>query len=149
MCARFQFASCTLAKRWCMHQPVNVYRSCLKQYLICGWLYRSQHDNFQKHQFELKLFFSIFLRVITKSNLIKQVWSCKPMRHCKYSGNPWIHSKTRRNVYKNIKLWKWCAPIFLHSTVHFPAWRTKDKFYFNVFSPSIHWGNCSQKKGFY
>ena len=26
----FQFASCTLAKQWCIHQPVNVYRNSLK-----------------------------------------------------------------------------------------------------------------------
>ena len=46
LCASFNFASCTLAKRWCTHQQVNVYTNNLKRYLICGWLYRSQHDKF-------------------------------------------------------------------------------------------------------
>ena len=121
MCARFQFASCTLAKRWCIHQSVNVYLSCLKQYLICGWLYCSQHDDFQKHRFELKLFLSVFLRVITKSNLIKQVWSCKPMRHCKYSGNPWIQSKLGETYIKisnyenNVLLYSY---ILLYTFLH-------------------------------
>ena len=29
-------------------------------------------------------------------------------------------------------------PNSLHSTVNLPAWRLKDKCYFNVFSSSIH-----------
>ena len=37
----FRFARCTLAKRWCIHQPVNIYRNCLKRYLICGIILRS------------------------------------------------------------------------------------------------------------
>ena len=28
-------------------------------------------------------------------------------------------------------------PYSLHSTVNLPAWRPKDKCYFNVFSPSV------------
>ena len=67
LCVCFHFVSCSLAKRWCIHQPVNVYTNCLKQYLICGWLYRSQHDKFKKHGFELKFLFSIF----SKLNQIK------------------------------------------------------------------------------
>ena len=43
--ARFQFVSCTLWKRWCIHQLVTVYTNCLKRYLICGWLYPSQYVN--------------------------------------------------------------------------------------------------------
>ena len=35
--------------------------------LICGQLYHSQHDKFEKHGFELKLFFSVF----SKYNQIK------------------------------------------------------------------------------
>ena len=37
----FLFVRCTLAKRWCTHQPVNIYRNCLKRYLICGIILRS------------------------------------------------------------------------------------------------------------
>ena len=106
LCVYFQFASCTLAKQWCIPQSVNVYRNCLKRYLICGWLYRSQHEKFKKAGFELKLFSPIFSRLISKSKVIKQVWSCKPIWHCKYCVNPWIHSKIRRSVYESVKLWK-------------------------------------------
>ena len=105
-CVCFQFASCTLAKQWCIPQSVNVYRNCLKWYLICGWLYRSQHEKFKKAGFELKLFSPIFLRLISKSKVIKQVWSCKSIWHCKYCVNPWIHSKIQRSVYESVKLWK-------------------------------------------
>ena len=112
LCAHRPFASCTLAKRWCTHQLVNAYRKCLKQYLICPWLYRSQHDKFKKHGFELKLLFSVFSKLVTKSKLIKQVWSCKPIWYCKYSVNPWIQSKLRLNVYENVKLWKLRVSIF-------------------------------------
>ena len=34
----------------------------------------------------------------------------------------------------------------LHSTVNLPAWRPKDRCYFNVVPPSIHWDNYSRKK---
>ena len=82
----FQFVSCTLAKWWCIHQPVNIYTNCLKQYLICSWLDRSEREKLKKHGFGLKLFFSIFSK-LTKLKLIKQLWSCKPMWHSKYSVN--------------------------------------------------------------
>ena len=67
LCAPFHFVSCTLVKRGCIHQHVHVCRNCLKRYLICGWLYRSQHDKFEKHGFELKNFSLIF----SKLNQIK------------------------------------------------------------------------------
>ena len=35
----FRFVRCTLANRWCT--PVNIYRNCLKRYLICGIIFRS------------------------------------------------------------------------------------------------------------
>ena len=61
----FQFASCTLAKWWSIlwilsiHQPVNVYRNCLKQYLICGTILRSI-ALLQKLQNEIKKKFYCF-----------------------------------------------------------------------------------------
>ena len=129
-----------------MHQPVNVYRNYLKQYLICRWSYRSQHDTFKKHGFRLKCFFLIFSGLIAKSKLIKQVWSCKLMWHCKCSVHPWIQSKIWWNVCENVKLWKQRVFIFLHSTVNLPAWRPEDKCYVNIFSPSVNWDSYSGKK---
>ena len=37
-------------------------------------------------------------------------------------------------------------PYSLHFTVNLPAWMPKDKCYFNVVSPSIHWDSDSRKK---
>ena len=48
-----------------------------------------------------------------------------------------------------MKMWNYKTTVFpysLHSTLDFPAWKPKDKCYFNVFSPSIYWDNYSQKK---
>ena len=92
-------------------------------------------DQFKKHGFELKFFFSIFSKFITKSKLIKQMWSCTPMWHCKYSVNAF---NTKQNLTKRI----WKCQI----TVNLPAWRPKGKCYFNFFSPSIHWDTYSRKK---
>ena len=61
LCARFQFASCAIAKRWCIREPVNINRNGLKRYLICGWLYRFQHDKFKK------IIFLNILETTTKS----------------------------------------------------------------------------------
>ena len=48
-----------------------------------------------------------------------------------------------------MKMWNYKNTVFpysLHSTLDFPAWKPKDKCYFNVFSPSIYWDNYCQKK---
>ena len=37
----FQFARCTLTKRWCIHWPDNVHRNCSKRNLIRGIKLRS------------------------------------------------------------------------------------------------------------
>ena len=92
------------------------------------------------------IFLNFLETYITKSKLIKQVWSFKPMWHCKYPVNPWIQNKIRQNVYENVKLWKSRVFIFLHSTVNLSAWRPKDKCYFKFSSPSIDWDSYSRKK---
>ena len=77
------------------------------------------------------------------------MWSCKPMWHCKYS----VILKSKvifdKNYMKMSKYENSMFPYSLHSTVIFPAWKPKDKCYFNVFSPSIRWYNYSQKKKFF
>ena len=50
----------------------------------------------------------------------------------------------KMSKYENIMF-----PYSLYSTVIFPVWKSKDKCYFNVFSPSIHWYNYSQNKKFF
>ena len=104
LCARFQFASCTLAKRWCIHQPVNVYRNCLKRYLICGYIVPNA-ISLKKHGFELKFLFSIFSKLnqikINKTGVKLQAYVTLEIL-C----SPWIQSKIRPNVYENIKIWK-------------------------------------------
>ena len=57
----FSLLSCTVAKWWCIHQPVNSYTNCLERCLICAWLYCSQHDKFKIHGFEIKFFYSVFV----------------------------------------------------------------------------------------
>ena len=41
----------------------HVYINCFNQYLICGWLLRSQHVKFKKQGFKLKSIFSIFSKL--------------------------------------------------------------------------------------
>ena len=70
------------------------------------------------------------------------MWSCKPM-----NPKPWIQSKIWRNVYENVKIWKYRVSIFCTFCCKPSSMRAqRRKCYFNVFSPSIHWDNYSQKK---
>ena len=64
---------------------------------------------------------------------MKHVWSCK------YS----VILESKENSTKRIR------KSSVHSTVNFPAWRPKDKCYFNVFSPSIHLDKYYRKKSFF
>ena len=102
-----------------------------------------------KHGFELKFFFSIFLKrnqiKINKAGVKLQAYVTLQI-YC----NPWIQNKIRRNVYENVKIWKYrisifctfyCKPSCMEAERH--------KCYFNFFSPSIHWDNYSRKKSFF
>ena len=146
MCVCLHFVSCTLAKRWCIRQPVNVYTNCLKRYLICGWLYRSQHDKFKKHGFELKFLFSIFSKLnqikINKAGVKLQAYVTLQIL-C----NPWIQSKIRRKAFENVKIWKQLVFIFFSNHCK-PSWMAAERYrcYFNIFSPSVYWDNYSRKK---
>ena len=66
------FFRCTLAKRWCIHQPVNIYRNCLKWYLICPIILRSiaflrkLQNEIKKKITVLKYKKTFFLRQLTK-----------------------------------------------------------------------------------
>ena len=131
--ARFQLASCALGKRWCTHQPVNVNRNCLERYLICGWLYRSQHDKFKKQTWvRVKVIFLNFLETynqikINKAGVKLQTYVILQIL-CNFD-----KTYMKMSTYENSVF-----PYSLHSTVNLSAWRPKGKGYFNVFSRSIH-----------
>ena len=132
LCGCFHFTSCTLAKRWCIHQPVNVYTNCLKRYLKCGWLYHSQHDMFKKHGFELKFFYSIFLKLnqikINKAGVKLQAYVTLHYSVFLVSKVKFDETYMKMSIYENSLF-----PCSLHSTVNLPAWRPKPK-KFSVYS---------------
>ena len=99
----FLFVRCTLAKRWCTHQPVNIYRNCLKRYLICGIILRSIAF-LQKLQNKIKKKITVlkckkkrfFLRKLTKiSKLIlsfseiSKTFICVPVRQVTFLSEDW------------------------------------------------------------
>ena len=68
-------------------------------------------------------YFSQFPRNLAKSKLIKQVWSCKPLWHCKYSVILKSKVKFDKTYMKMSKYENSVFPHFLHSTVNLTAWR--------------------------
>ena len=97
----------------------------MKGYLICGWLYFYQHVSLKSMGSSYN-YFSQFSDNLTKSKLIKQVWSCKPMWHRKYSVILESKGKFNETFKKMSKYENSVFPYSLHSIVNLPTWRPKD-----------------------
>ena len=70
--------------------------------------------------------FSQFTRNSTKSKLIEQVWSSKPMWHYKYSVILETKVKFDETHMKMSKYENSVFPYSVHSTVNLRTWRPKD-----------------------
>ena len=102
----------------------DLYTNCLKRYLVCGWLHRSQHKFKNMHSSWNS--FSQFFRNLTKSKLIKQAWSCKPMCHNQYSVILESKVKLDGTYMKMSRYENSLLPYSLHYTVKLSEWRLKD-----------------------
>ena len=67
-------------------------------------MYRSLHDKFKKHGFELKSFFSI-LSKLNQVKVIKADGKLQAHVTLQILCNYWTPSKIHRNIYENVKTW--------------------------------------------
>ena len=66
----FRFARCTLARRWCIHQPVNIYRNCLKRYFM---RYYAQKYRFPSKKAKWNKKYPTVLKYIKKAFLFENI----------------------------------------------------------------------------
>ena len=101
-----------------------------------------------KHGFELKFFFSVFSK-LNQTKINKAGVKLQAMWHWKYSVTLESNANLMKRIWKCQNMKIACFHIlYIHcKTSCIEAER--QKCYFNVFSPSIHWDNYCWKKKFF